>query len=83
MFSGIAFVLLGVATATTPCENLTTLKLTNATITSAAVVPEGPPPAPARGAGGAGARGGRGGGAPRGPVAPPANIPAHCRVQIV
>ena len=69
----IAFLLLAAAAAATPCESLATLKLTDATITSAVLVPEGPPPA--RGAGPGGARGARGG-------APPANIPAHCRVQM-
>ena len=73
MITGIAFVLLGAAaTAATPCENLTSLKLADATITSAVVVPEGPPPA----RGGGNGRGARGG-------APAPNIPAHCRVQIV
>src|SRR4051812_4882522 len=107
MIASIAFVLLGASVATTPCENLTTLKLTDATITSATVVPEGPPqPAAPRGAAGArgaggGARGagggqrGAGGAVPavpgnnaappaaRGPAAPPANIPAHCKVVMV
>src|SRR5262245_39113219 len=63
--TALAVVLLGAAAAATPCENLTTLKLANTTITSAEVVPEGPPPA--RGRGGA----------------PQANIPSHCRLQIV
>jgi feruloyl esterase len=72
------------AAATAPCETLTSLRLTDATITSAVVVPEGPPPA--RGTGPAGARGAAGpparGGAPAANPAPPANIPAHCRVQV-
>jgi feruloyl esterase len=72
----LATALLVVAAASTPCENLTSLKLADATITSAVVVPEGPPPA--RGAGPGGARGGP----PPANVAPPANIPAHCRVQL-
>jgi feruloyl esterase len=92
MIASIAFVLLGgVAAAATPCENLASLKLADTTITSAVVVPEGPPPA--RG-GGNGARGGargdaaRGGAAPQAQAArsggaPPASIPAHCRVQMV
>jgi feruloyl esterase len=72
MRSLIAFLLLGgVAAAATPCENLTSLKLDDATITSASVVPEGPPAA----------RGGFGGGGGFG--APAQNIPAHCRVQLV
>ncbi len=100
MLGSIAFVLLGAAAATaTPCENLASLKLADTTITSAVVVPEGPPPA--RGAGGGrGARGGeaRGGGAPQvqGAVPQvgqpttgarggvlPANITAHCQVRMV
>src|SRR5436190_19060809 len=68
MIASIALMLLGTAAAaTTPCENLTTLKLPGTTFTSATVVPEGPAPA----------RPGRGGSA----EATPANIPAHCRVQ--
>jgi len=93
MLVGIAVLMLGAATAATPCENLTSLKLENTTITSSAVVPEGPPPARG-GGGGGGARGGaRGGAAPQTPgpapqgqraaAAPPANIPAHCQVKIV
>src|SRR5947209_2891142 len=74
--TGSAFLLLA-AVAATPCESLATLKLAEATITSAVVVPEGPPPA--RGSGGGAARGAQ----PPAPVgAPPANIPAHCRVQM-
>jgi feruloyl esterase len=76
---GSALLLLGVAAAAIPCENLTTVTFANATITAAAVVPEGPPPA--RGAGPGGARGA--GGAPALGGTPPANIPAHCRVQVV
>jgi feruloyl esterase len=76
--------LLLVAAAATTCENLTSLKLADATITSAVVVPEGPPPA--RGSGPGGARGAGGaparGGAPAANTTPPANIPAHCRVQV-
>lgn len=79
-----AFLILAAASAT-PCDNLTSIRFSDATITSAAVVPEGPPPA--RGAGGGAARGGvRGGAAPQPAArggAPPANIPAHCRVQMV
>src|SRR5207249_11653319 len=56
------------------------LKLTDATITGAVIVPEGPPPA--RGAGPGGARGGPGQPPPARTSAPPANIPAHCRVQL-
>jgi Tannase and feruloyl esterase len=91
MVGSIALALLGAAAfATTPCESLTSIKFADATITSATLVPEGPPPARG-GGGGAGAagaaRGGaaRGGAAPqaRGPVAPPPNIPAHCAVKLV
>src|SRR5438093_8565644 len=98
MIGSIVFVLLGAAAAAaTPCENLASLKLADTTITSAVVVPEGPPPGRG-GGGGGGARGGaRGGGAPQAQGAvpqvgqqsgtrggtPPANIPAHCRVQMV
>ena len=64
MISSIAIVLLGAAAvAATPCENLTNLELANTAITSAIVIPEGPPPA--RGAGGVG---GVRGGAPQGAV---------------
>src|SRR4051812_23196212 len=86
MITSFALVLMG-AMAATPCENLKTVELKQATITAADFVPEGP--APARGGGG-GARGARGGaargGAPAAPAAPaqpPAMIPAHCRVQMV
>jgi feruloyl esterase len=71
MISSIVLLLGVAAAAATPCENLATLKLSDTTITSSVLVPEGPPPA-------------RGGGGGRGAAAaPPANIPAHCRVQIV
>ncbi len=66
MLNGIAFLLLGAAAAATPCENLTNLKLADATITSAAVVEVGPPPKTGMF--------GRG--------APQANLPAYCRVQL-
>jgi len=83
---GIASLLLGAAAAAAmPCDNLTTFKFTDATITSAVLVPEGPPPA--RGGGG---RGGAAQNQAQGqgqraaaPAPPPANIPAHCRVQMV
>ena len=45
MVGSIALILLGTAAAATPCENLANLKLQNATITSAKLAPEGPPPA--------------------------------------
>ena len=91
-----AFLLLAAAaTAATPCENLASVKLTNAIITSTVVVPEGPPPARGTGPGAARGRGVQGGealqAAAQQPVqqpaardgSPPANIPAHCRVQLV
>src|SRR3989442_9077962 len=80
-----AFLLLAAAASATPCESLATLKLTDATIITAVVVPEGPPPARAAAPGGAGARGAArgGGGAPPVQAPTPANIPAHCRVQMV
>jgi feruloyl esterase len=83
----IGSALLLLATAATPCESLVNLKFADAAITTAVVVPEGPPPA--RGSGAPGARGAgappaRGAAAPPArPSAPPANIPAHCRVQLV
>jgi feruloyl esterase len=71
---GILAILLfsSAAIAATPCENLTSLKLGDATIASAAIVPGGSPAAQ----GGFGA-GGRGGGGVQ------QNLPAHCRVQLV
>src|SRR5262245_3564699 len=74
MIATIASLLLGAAAvATTPCENLASIKFSDATITSAVVVPEGPAPAPpARGGGGGGARGGARGGDARGGAAPQA-----------
>src|SRR4249920_2849638 len=63
MITSIALVLLGAATAATPCEKLATMNIANATITSATVVPEGPP-APRGGGGGRGGGGQRGGAAP-------------------
>jgi len=87
MLTGSAFVLL--ALATTPCENLKSVALPQTTITSAAVVPEGP--APQRGGGRGQAPGstsntaaGAGRGAAPAAAAPaPAMIPAHCRVTMV
>jgi len=82
---GMAAVLLTAAAAATPCESLTSLTFPDATITSAVVVPEGPPPARGVGAGGRGRAGGPGarGAAPQTPQTPPPNIPEHCRVQVV
>jgi feruloyl esterase len=90
--TGIAALLLAAAAAA-PCESLASLKIADVTITSAVVVPEGPPPARGTGAGAAGG-GARAAGAPQAgaaqaapqparAAAPPANIPAHCRVQLV
>src|SRR5918993_366170 len=45
MIASIAFAVFGAAAAATPCESLASLKLDKATITSARMVPEGPPPA--------------------------------------
>jgi feruloyl esterase len=86
MIASIALILLGATTAAAPepCQNLTSLKLDNATIASAVVVPEGPPPARGGGGarGGAGARGARGAAPAPAPV-PQRNIPEHCKVQVV
>src|SRR5262245_19944215 len=91
---GSAFLLLAISSSALPCESLTSLSLADATVTGAVVVPEGPPPL--RGAGPGGARGAQGGttqvqgpapqAAPQTAVRggePPANIPAHCRVQMI
>jgi feruloyl esterase len=67
------------AMAATPCADLKSLKLANATITSTELVPAGPFVQPGR-AGGpppAAPAAGRGGGAP---AAPALMLPAHCRV---
>src|SRR2546425_5520474 len=71
---GSALLLLAVAAA--PCDSLATLRFSDAVITAATIVPEGPPPA--RGSG----RAGTGGATPARGGAPPANMPAHCRVQV-
>jgi len=87
MLTGSAFVLL--ALATTPCENLKSVALPQTTITSAAVVPEGPAPQRGGGRGQAAANSsnsanGAGRGAAPAAAAPaPAMIPAHCRVTMV
>ena len=95
MIGSLALVFLGAAAAAMPCESLTSVKLDDATVTSAQMVAEGP--APARGGGGgrgrgaapagrgaeaAGGRGAQAPGARRG-GAPAALIPALCRVQLV
>ena len=72
MVSSLAF-MLATTLAATPCESLKSVPLPDTTITTAALVPEGP--APQRGVGG-GARGAA-------PAQPPAMIPAHCRVTMV
>jgi len=72
----IGSLVLLLAAAAAPCDSLATLKFSDAVITAAAIVPEGPPPA--RGSAGAGT----GGAAQARGGAPPANIPAHCRVQM-
>ena len=69
MIGSIAFMLLSAAASTTTCESLASLKLDKTTIASAQMVAEGPAPARGRGA--------------DAPQAPPAMIPAHCRVQLV
>ncbi len=66
MLGSIAFLVLGAAVASTPCENLAALKLENAAVASAAVVAENSP-SPRRGFVS---------GAPQG------NLPAHCRVLL-
>jgi feruloyl esterase len=88
MIGSIALALLGAAATTTPCESLASLKLDKATITSAAMVAEGPAPARRGGQPGAVPAGERAGGAAPAraggnPPAAPAMIPAHCRVQLV
>jgi feruloyl esterase len=62
MIGSIALMLLGAAAAPTPCEGLAALKLDKTTITSAQLIPEGPPPAPAARGGGGGGRGAAAGG---------------------
>ena len=72
----IGSALLLLAAAAAPCDSLATLRFSDAVIRAATIVPEGPPPA--RGSG----RAGTGGATPARGGAPPANIPAHCRVQV-
>jgi feruloyl esterase len=68
----IVGVFMAFAVAAVPCDSLHNLTFANATVTTAVVVPEGPPPArpPARGD------------APPATIAPP-DIPAHCQVRLV
>ena len=72
----IGSALLLLAAAAAPCDSLATLRFSDAVITAATIVPEGPPPT--RGSG----RAGTGGATPARGGAPPANMPAHCRVQV-
>jgi feruloyl esterase len=72
MIGTLALTLLAAQAGATPCENLKSLKLPNATVTSVQLLPAGPysPPAPQ----------GRVGGPP---PPPPAMLPARCRVAAV
>ena len=91
MIGTLAVMLLSAASSTTPCESLASFKLDKASISSAQMIPEGPAPTRGRGRGGpagppaADGQAPRGGGAPNAARdnAPPALIPAHCRVQLV
>lgn len=91
MIGTLAVMLLSAASSTTPCESLASFKLDKASINSAQMIPEGPAPTRGRGRGGpagppaADGQAPRGGGAPNTARdnAPPALIPAHCRVQLV
>ena len=90
MLNVVALLLVGAAAGSAPCENLKSLTLPNATITSTQFVPAGPfvPPAPQGPPGGpvapaqAGGRG-RGGPGPGGPAVAPIALPEHCRVAVV
>ena len=80
MIATVAFMMMGAAAAAaTPCEQLTSLKLDAARITSAAMTAEAPQPARGGGAPGGAARQG---GAPAQAVAP-AMIPEHCKLRLV
>ena len=83
MIGSIALVLLGAAATTTPCESLVGLQLEKATITAAAMVPEGPAPARGRGPARGTAADGRAGAPAARSGGPASTIPAHCRVQVV
>src|SRR5262245_32674902 len=75
MIPNMAVLLFSAALAApTPCANLKSISLPNATITMAEAVPAGTFTPP--GAGGNGQRGGGGGG----PQAAPLTVPAFCRV---
>ena len=68
MLNNILLLILSTAITATPCENLTNLKLLDTTITSAVLVPEGPPPK-IEGFGGF-------------PGRPQADIPTYCRIEL-
>jgi feruloyl esterase len=73
MIGSLSLALLTTALSATPCQNLPSVSLSQASITTSQVIPAGPfvqPPPP----------GGRQGGAPASPAAP---IPEHCRVTMV
>jgi Tannase and feruloyl esterase len=87
----ISFVLATAMSAASPCDNLRSLALPDATITAAEIVPAGPYTPPGPGSGGLPPADGRGG--QPAPGAPPAGraggpgaapqplmLPAHCRV---
>src|SRR5262245_25605197 len=73
MLAILSLALLGAAAAPQTCDNLTSLRLQQATITGASVIPAGPfvPPGGGRG---------RQGAAPEAAAEP---LPAHCRVKMV
>ena len=77
MIGSLSLALLTTTLSATPCHNLQSVSLSQATITTAQVIPAGPfvPPPPPQAA-----AGGRQGGAP---AQPPAPIPEHCRVTMV
>src|SRR5512134_1787309 len=77
MIGSLSLALLTTTLSATPCHTLQSVSLSQATITTAQVIPAGPfvPPPPPQTA-----AGGRQGGAP---AQPPAPIPEHCRVTMV
>src|SRR5262245_4218129 len=83
----LAFSLVLLVSASTPCDSLTTLSTPQATVYGADVIPAGiftPPPPPPGAAPPAPAGAGRGarGGAPADMPPPPESIPQHCRVKL-
>jgi Tannase and feruloyl esterase len=83
----LAFGLVLLVSASTPCDSLKTLSTPQATVFGAEVVPAGiftPPPQPPVAAPPVDAAAGRGarGGAPAPPPPPPEPIPQHCRVKL-